>query len=183
MFTLSNIQTRRCSRPSMECWPCTFTQLWFHDMPFLLIPDLETDATSLVRRLYCTIRSFIERNILGLLKSRLCISVVIRMRQLNKEIFRSTVSTKSVVYLKKRPTFPISMCRKKERPPASLSSIPAEIRLKIFDYVTSGTTMNVVGYWNEGQDAFYFKERGKFMLDSSQSALQRSLSSELLSRD
>lgn len=183
MLTLSYIQTRRCSRPSAECCPCTFTHLWFHDMPFLLLPDPQGEALSLVRRSHCTIRSFIERNILDLLMSRRCISIVIRMRQLNKEMFRSIVSSKSVVYLKERSRSTTTVCRKKKDPPASLYSIPSELRLKIFDCVTSDATINVVGYWHEGRDAFYFKERGKSLSDPSQSTLQRSISPELLSSD
>lgn len=151
----------------MERWPCTFTQLWFHDMPFLLLPDPEADDLSLVRRSYCDIRSVIGSDILDLLISRLYIRFAIRMRQLNREMFRSIICSKPFVYLKKRPKFMISVCRNRKDPPPSLDSIPSELRLKIFDYVASGAAMNVVGYWHEGRDAFYFKERGKFLQDFS----------------
>lgn len=173
MLTLPYIQTRGCTGSSAECWPCTFKQLWFHNMPFLLIPNPEADIAALARRSHHTIRLFITEDILHLLVSRLCLGVAVRTYQINQKIFRSILSSRWIISFRNRSTCTISSYRQKRNPPASLSSIPPELRLKIFDYVTSGASMNVVGYRQGARDAFYFKERGKFPRNPSRSTLQR----------
>lgn len=157
----------------MEYWPCAFKQLWFHDMPFLFIPDSAVNSSALARRSHLTIRLFITDNILHLLVSRLCFGVAIRTYQINKEIVCSILSSRWVVSLRSKSRCPISSHRQKRNPPANLSSLPPELRLKIFDYVTNDASMKVVGYRQGARDAFYFKERGKLPRIPSRSTLQK----------
>lgn len=184
MLPVGYFSTQKCHVQSAENWPCAFKQLWFHDMPFLLMLNAEaiTWTWAIAEDSGHKIRAFLKEQVLNCLlygrlyggagpasapvdiasSAKLFASFTLRLRQMSRcMVYPTAIVSTPVISLKQKVKSTILSNKQKKFPPASLSSLPAELRLKIFEYATNGVSINVVGYRQGAQDSFYFKNRGE----------------------
>lgn len=134
-------------------------------MPLLLLPNSVNNTLAMVKRPGRTIQEIIKYMGFDILFSRLCVSLAPRTPEMTKKLIRAKLFSQFIIPRNKGDVDTVALPPHKHKPPASLSSIPAELRLKIFDYVTEGVTISVIGYRQGARDAFYFKQRGGFFGD------------------
>lgn len=164
MLLLGHFETRGCRAQTPDSRSLTLKQSRFWDAPIWLMLDTEARLWAITGDWDRRIQLSVEQNLTSYLLSSFCIKFALRVHQMSREIIRSVaISSKCVVVSKKTTKSTSPVTRRKRRAPASLLSLPAELRTKIFAYVTEDAEMKVVGYRRGTEDSFYFKARGTFL--------------------
>lgn len=107
------------------------------------------------------IQVFVKRELTDYLVSSFCIKFALRMHEATKTLLREiALNPFPVVSIKNKAKSKLCVKRKKRRAAASLSSLPTELRMRIFSYVTMGAFVKVVAFRDGLDDAVDFKRRG-----------------------
>lgn len=165
MLLLGDLQAWSCRSQLIEDWPYILNKTRFQDIPIWLLLDTEARLWKMIGKSSRKFQIVTMQYLTNYLLSSLCIKFAFRVYGMSREIVRSVAITSNIVLPCKKTSRRISSNRRsRKRTPASFSSLPSELRMRIFAYVTACATMNVVGYRREFDDGFYFKQRGMSLL-------------------
>lgn len=137
--------------------------MWFSDIPFSVPTESADNSLAVTIRSASSMYQFLRRQVLDMLLTKLHVNLLLRVHNINLGLFKFVHQSKVdlLISIEMRTSNELMLRASNHTAPPSLQTLPAEIRFKIFEHLTEGTSMRVVGYRHGGRDAFWFKDRGK----------------------